>query len=448
MRILLPSIFIFGLLTIPIVFSSSTSFPDTKRHVYSEAIDYIHDQGTIDGYPDGYFRPQGLINRAELIKIMVNSTIDEEDIFTDELSPDVDSEEWFAPYVSTGLRHDIISGYPDGTFQAANNITFVETAKVIVLAFDLPYEEDAGAPWYEGYVQALESYGAIPSTIHYLDHEVTRGDVTEIIYRLQEGITEEASTSYETLVTNAELEIETFDYIVDGSTYVVLMDAKRVHMNVMTGNDSIRPTECDYPNHCVAEIQAESFSSYLDRSMGSFLVNGAYFDSYTYELDGVNYHETGGDIIINGEMQSMFGWENAFGDGGMLAQMNDGSYQFFYPIRDWIDEYDSINFAISNYPLVLNGNEIINEETYVEQDENDYKFWISARKAGLALSADGETIIYMNTVGTVTDLGQAMQDYGAEWGFQLDSGASLGFANEGSTIFSPGRNIVTTVEFY
>jgi|GEM_PF-4861958 hypothetical protein len=448
MRTLLSVSMLIALFSIPLVFSSSPSFPDTERHMYKDAIDTIYEQGTISGYPDGTFRPQGLINRAELVKIMVNSTVDEDGIFVDNLPPDVDESDWYAPYVSTAMRDEVISGYPDGTFQGANNITFVETAKVIALAFELELEEDDDAPWYEGYVEALENLGAIPGTIHYLDHEVTRGDVTEIIYRLQEEITDGAFTSYETLVENAELELEEFEYIVEGSNVIVLMDAKRVHMNVMTGNDSIQPTECDFPNHCVAEIQAESFQSYVDRSQGSFLTNGAFFDAYTLELDGVNYHETGGDIIINGEMHSMFGWEDAFGDGGMLAQMNDGSYEFFYPIRDWLDEYDSINFAISNYPLVLNGDEVISEETYVEQAENDYKFWLSARRTGLALSEDGETIIYANVVGTASDLGQVMKDHGAASGFQLDSGGSLGFAYEGEVIYTPGRNIVTTVEFY
>jgi hypothetical protein len=438
------------ILAVAPAFSSSSPFPDTALHPYTNAINFVYEQGTISGYPDGFFRPQFLINRAELVKIMVNSTLDPEAIFTDELFPDVPASEWFAPYVSTAARHQIVSGYPNGTFQPGNRITFVEAAKIIALALELPIEEnsDPEAHWYEGYVEALESRGAIPPTIHYLDHEVTRGDITEILYRIQKNLTEKDSVSYSTLIENSTLVRPAFDYRTDGSTTIIAMDAQRVHMNVLDGNDSIRSVECDYPHHCVAEIQAESFQSFLSRSHQRLIMNGAFFDAYTYPLDGVNYHETGGDIILNGEMKSMFGWDEAFGDGGMLARMDDGTYRFYYPIREWIDDSEHIEFAISNYPLVLNQGMVIDEATYEEQTENDSKFWMDARRAGLGLSADGKTLFYVSVMGDVTDLGQAMKDAGATSAFHLDSGASFGLAYQGQILFQPGRSIVTAVEFY
>ncbi|EKD93457.1 MAG: hypothetical protein ACD_28C00145G0002 [uncultured bacterium] len=449
MRLVL-SVLLCLLFTIPLVFSSTSSFPDTAFHAYTHAIDFAEKQGTISGYPDGFFRPQFLINRAELVKIMVNSTLEAQDIFTDQLFPDVPASEWFAPYVSTAARHQIVSGYPDGTFQPGNRITFVEAAKIIALSLDVPIEEnsDAEAPWYEGYVEALESRGAIPPTIHYLDHEVTRGDITEILYRLEEKLANEPSVSYETLTKNAAVIRPAFEYSIDGSTTIIAMDAERVHMNVLNGNDSIRPVECDYPHHCVAEIQAESFQNFLERSHQRLLMNGAFFDAYTYPTDGVNYHETGGDILLNGEMKSMFGWDEAFGDGGLLAQMKDGSYRFYYPIREWIDDYEEIEFAISNYPLVLNEGVVIDEATYVKQTENDSKFWLDARRAGLGLSQDGQTIYYVSVYGDVVDLGLALNNAGATSGFHLDSGASFGLSYQNEMLFQPGRNIVTAVEFY
>lgn len=448
MRILTLALsFIFIIMASP-VFSRTFTFPDTQRHSYKDAISYVYQKGTVSGYPDGYFRPQSLINRAELVKIMVNSKVASENIFIDKLSSDLKPTDWFAPLISTALRENIVSGYPDGTFRPANNVTFVEAAKIIVLALNIPVESKVGSPWFESFVKILDLKGAIPPTINYLDQELTRGDVAEIIYRLEKNLRDKTSNSYETLLANGNNNKKGFEYFIEGSTHVVKIDSKRARMNILTGNNSIQPRECDFPNHCVAEVQAESFQSYFDRSQKKFLVNGAFFDAYTAELDGINYHETGGDIIINGEVKSMFGWDNAFGDGGMLARMKNGTYKFYYPIREWLDEYDDIDFAISNYPLVLNNGQVINKENFKEQAENDYKFWLNSRRAGLALSSDGQTIFCVNTVGDVATLGQTMLNRGAAYGFQLDSGGSMGFAYDQKIRFKPGRRILTAIEFY
>ncbi|MDH5596711.1 MAG: S-layer homology domain-containing protein, partial [Candidatus Peregrinibacteria bacterium] len=42
------------------------AFPDVpSSHKHFQAIDYLSNNDVIHGYPDGWFRPEGLINRAE-----------------------------------------------------------------------------------------------------------------------------------------------------------------------------------------------------------------------------------------------------------------------------------------------------------------------------------------------------------------------------------------------
>ena len=78
----------------------------------------------------------------------------------------------------------IVSGYPDGTFKPANNINFVEAAKILAEAYSL--DTTSGGTWYEGYVKALQSDNYIPPTINRLDKPVSRAEMAELIWRIKE----------------------------------------------------------------------------------------------------------------------------------------------------------------------------------------------------------------------------------------------------------------------
>ena len=47
-------------------------FPDVSQsHKNHDAIIYLYQEGVINGYPDGTFKPENTLNRAELLKILV-----------------------------------------------------------------------------------------------------------------------------------------------------------------------------------------------------------------------------------------------------------------------------------------------------------------------------------------------------------------------------------------
>lgn len=241
-----------------------------------------------------------------------------------------------------------------------------------------------------------------------------------------------------------------FSYQKEKNDHVVVLDVRKgVKFEVLTGHNSIRSTdECRYPKYCKAEAQAEAFASYVKRSNNASLVlNGGYFDAYSQPLNEQNFHTVSSDLVINGEMKSMYGWDKAWGDGGMIAQKKDGSFAFYYPIRNWVAEADQIQTAVSNYPLVLLNGAPRTKEQMPVSDPNDYKFWLSARRGGLGLSADGTKVVYVSTVGTVEDLGRALLKAGATNGFALDAGGSNGFAFQGKSIFTPGRKLASVLLF-
>ena len=53
---------------------SESSFPDTQGHWAQEQIEAAVRSGWVSGYPDGTFRPDATITRAEFVKMLLSAT--------------------------------------------------------------------------------------------------------------------------------------------------------------------------------------------------------------------------------------------------------------------------------------------------------------------------------------------------------------------------------------
>jgi hypothetical protein len=186
---------------IPSVFADSFTDVSSSNENY-DAIEYLYEQDIIEGYDDGTYKPYNEINRAEFTKIIIGATTNEEDIDacdTDTLDfTDIDVDDWYSPYLCVAKANEVIGGYPNGSFKPANSINFVEAAKVITLGYgyDLETNEDV---WYEPYVTQLGELAAIPDSIDNLSVEISRGEMAEIIYRVDAEVTNKSSQTYEDL---------------------------------------------------------------------------------------------------------------------------------------------------------------------------------------------------------------------------------------------------------
>ncbi len=174
------------LLFFSILPNSFADFSDVNKDTqFAEAILYAQENGIVEGYNDGTFKPEIKINRAEFTKIIIESVFEEDEITGEDCFPDV-QKEWFAEYICTAKKEGIISGYDDGFFRPENDISFVEAAKIIVLGFDYKIENNAEV-WYEPFLKILSDKNAIPTTITDIAKKITRGEMVEIIYRLKEN---------------------------------------------------------------------------------------------------------------------------------------------------------------------------------------------------------------------------------------------------------------------
>ena len=188
----------------------ASSFQDVSAgHANYDAIEYVKSNGIVSGYPNGDFKPDSTINRAEFTKIIVGAQFDAATIdgciakniqveWSYAFFPDVPKDAWFAKYICVAKMNDIVKGYPDGSFGPDKDINFSEASKIIVNAFG--YKVSSDVIWYKPFVEQLGLKKAIPTTIAGLSVNITRGEMAEMVYRLKANISNKTSLTYQSLI--------------------------------------------------------------------------------------------------------------------------------------------------------------------------------------------------------------------------------------------------------
>ena len=95
---------------------------------YNTAVSTLSSMGIITGYPDGTFRPNAAITRAEFAAIAAR--FDNDGDKTAAKFSDI-ANHWAKDEISIAYNNDWITGYPDGTFGPQRDITHAETMTLV-----------------------------------------------------------------------------------------------------------------------------------------------------------------------------------------------------------------------------------------------------------------------------------------------------------------------------
>lgn len=165
-----------------------------------EAIKYLKDGGVVVGYSDGQYKPKNHINRAEFLKIVMESS--DYEFSGLNCYPDVKNE-WYAKYVCKATKLGFVKGYDDGYFRPEKEINFAEASKIVANVLGLALG-DEGDTWYVKYVSAIEAYKGIPESISSFAHNITRGEMAEIIWRIKQEPSQVSYVTYDGLERREE----------------------------------------------------------------------------------------------------------------------------------------------------------------------------------------------------------------------------------------------------
>lgn len=102
-------------------------------------IEVVAAKGAIEGKAQGVFAPQDNVTRAEFAKMLIRA-LNLENSFDTESFSDVNTGDWFAPYVATAVQKGIIQGRSADKFAPNDKITRAEMATMISRALKVAHQ--------------------------------------------------------------------------------------------------------------------------------------------------------------------------------------------------------------------------------------------------------------------------------------------------------------------
>ncbi|HBB34348.1 MAG TPA: hypothetical protein DDZ80_16540 [Cyanobacteria bacterium UBA8803] len=116
--------------------SSSTPFSDIQNHWARLFIEALAQLGIVSGFPNGTFRPNNSMTRAEFAAILgkafTRSSRRQYDGFVD-----VPSTHWAAAVIQKAYETGFISGFPDNSFRPADRITRIQVLMSLVSGLEI-----------------------------------------------------------------------------------------------------------------------------------------------------------------------------------------------------------------------------------------------------------------------------------------------------------------------
>lgn len=184
-----------------LVSASSSVFPDVPEgHRFQKSVEGLVRSGVVSGHPDGYFRPDDLVNRAAMLKMLYLAKGRAPDPLSTTCAKDVEVGAWYEPYVCDAYLRGDVNGYSDGTFRPDQAVNKVEAIKMIATVFDIPLEvvtndnrevvnfaDISLSAWYTQYVLTAYRRSILPipgerGAYFYPDLPVTRGAAAAMVH--------------------------------------------------------------------------------------------------------------------------------------------------------------------------------------------------------------------------------------------------------------------------
>ncbi|MEL7564765.1 MAG: S-layer homology domain-containing protein [Dehalobacterium sp.] len=133
----------------------------------------------IEGYPDGTFKPENTITRAEFAKIAIVLGGLEKSADVLKGSPtkfkDVAAGQWYTGWINLAESQGYVKGFPDGTFRPNAQITYAEVVTVLLRV--LGYNDNLPGPWPVDYIAKAGALDITEDVAFTANANATRVDV-------------------------------------------------------------------------------------------------------------------------------------------------------------------------------------------------------------------------------------------------------------------------------
>lgn len=146
-------------------------FTDLQHSKWAEdGIEYMAERGTVAGYGNGIFKPQGLVTRAQAVTFMVRELYPqqlEKPVEGKTTYSDVPTTHPFYREIALASKNGLASGFPGGSFRPDAPLSRAETAAFLTRAYSLIEGKqpanwsDTKQHWAEAPILILSSNGLV-----------------------------------------------------------------------------------------------------------------------------------------------------------------------------------------------------------------------------------------------------------------------------------------------
>jgi|GEM_PF-1814110 len=168
------------------------SFPDLRGHRAEQAVNFLRGRGIIGGYPDGMFHPDEQVSRAALAVMLAkakNLSPNPAAVWFKDVVPG----HWAAGAIGAVKGAGYLHGYPDGRFRPDQGVTRAETAAILRSAFPVQAKapavkfRDLTGHWAAGDIELLAAAGILEGFADGTfrpDQAMSRADVAMALARI------------------------------------------------------------------------------------------------------------------------------------------------------------------------------------------------------------------------------------------------------------------------
>ena len=220
------------------VVGAGAAFSDQSKIKNTEAVDACTALNIIGGYPDGSFKPEGNITRAEVTKMIcvalnggkepnlaTNATPTFSDVRTNANSA------WAEKYIESCASQGIVSGVGAGKFAPAGNVTGTQLAKMLLVSLGYKSENEGftGNAWATN-VNTVASAKGLYAGLETIDPSaaITRDNAAQMVWNAMNAYEVEYKTS---LIADKDGKLSTQITVqdklgLDGKSKITLLEDK------------------------------------------------------------------------------------------------------------------------------------------------------------------------------------------------------------------------------
>ncbi len=193
MKRILSTILAAALLMTAMGVPAQAAFPDVPDNATQQAATLLQSLGIVAGFPDGSFRPNNTLTRAEFCKMaVILSGVTNVTPYTRYTTfKDMKASHWALGYVNAAASvKKIIAGFPDGTFRPDIPITYAQAVTILMRLLGYT-DADVGPNWPNSYLDTAQAVGLTSGFSYKAEAAITRAGGAQLFSRAILGQTKD-----------------------------------------------------------------------------------------------------------------------------------------------------------------------------------------------------------------------------------------------------------------